>query len=290
MTRDPLAAAQGPEAFERRRFHADARPLQAKRRRDRGAHGLGPVADLGALRLNGEIDVDDPEPGFAHARFDEARENGAVGAAKLRILRREEMPDVLHPGRAENRVHRRVEHDVRIGMPDEPFLPREDDAPQRQGRRAAESVYVVPVPDAEPGAFDAIERLLPVVFRRDLHVGRIPGDDGDFASGKLQGLGFTVCLGTDSLASNSDLSLFAEMRQLADMEASLSADEILRMATVNAAAALGQSETLGRLRTGHLADLLAVPFASSITGIADEIISFPGRRPWLMVDGEIIRN
>jgi len=64
----------------------------------------------------------------------------------------------------------------------------------------------------------------------------------------------------------------------------------LRMATVNAAAALGQSETLGSLRAGHFADLLAVPFGGSIAGIADEIISFSGQVPWLMVDGKIIRS
>ena len=59
-------------------------------------------------------------------------------------------------------------------------------------------------------------------------------------------LGFNLCLGTDSLASNADLDLFAEMRQLRKAEPALSADEILKMATVNGAAALGQQECSGQ--------------------------------------------
>jgi cytosine/adenosine deaminase-related metal-dependent hydrolase len=80
------------------------------------------------------------------------------------------------------------------------------------------------------------------------------------------------------------------MRQLAEMEPSLRAEDILKMATVNAAASLGESGRLGRLRAGFLADLVTVPFVGSVAGIADEIISFPGQVPWLMVDGEVVRG
>ena len=106
-----------------------------------------------------------------------------------------------------------------------------------------------------------------------------------FALQKLRALGFNIALGTDSLASNQDLSLFSEMRQLCATEPSLRADEILAMATANAAAALGQARALGRLRDGCFADLLAVPFAGGMEEATDEIISFSGMAPWRMVDG-----
>ena len=106
-----------------------------------------------------------------------------------------------------------------------------------------------------------------------------------FAWEKLRALGFNIALGTDSLASNHDLSLFSEMRQLSETEPSLRADEILAMATVNAAAALGEGATLGRIRVGCVADSIAVSFSGGIEETAEEIISFSGTTPWRMVEG-----
>ena len=108
-----------------------------------------------------------------------------------------------------------------------------------------------------------------------------------FAFRKLRALGFNICLGTDSLASNRDLSLFAEMRQLWKTEPSLRAHELLEMVTVNAGAALGQVGTLGQLRPGALADLMALPFAGAMEEVSDEIVSFAWQRPWLLVDGKM---
>ena len=52
---------------------------------------------------------------------------------------------------------------------------------------------------------------------------------------KLRALGFNICLGTDSLASNESLSLFAEMRAFQRSKPGISPDKVLEMATVNAA-------------------------------------------------------
>ena len=52
---------------------------------------------------------------------------------------------------------------------------------------------------------------------------------------RLRALGFNVCLGTDSLASNEDLSLFAEMRAFQKEFPGVSPEEILQMVTVNPA-------------------------------------------------------
>ncbi len=78
-------------------------------------------------------------------------------------------------------------------------------------------------------------------------------------SGDCERLGFNICLGTDSLASNSSLSLFAEMRELLRKEPWLSPREVLEMVTVNAAAALGQGDLFGQIRPGVHADLIALP-------------------------------
>src|SRR5262249_33223502 len=77
---------------------------------------------------------------------------------------------------------------------------------------------------------------------------------------KLSKLGFNVCLGTDSLASNEDLSLFAEMRAFQEAFPIVGPEEILRMVTINPARALRQENSLGKIRSGFSADLIAIPF------------------------------
>jgi cytosine/adenosine deaminase-related metal-dependent hydrolase len=75
----------------------------------------------------------------------------------------------------------------------------------------------------------------------------------------LQQQGVNVCLGTDSLASNDTLNMFAEMQTLAHIFPRVAAEEILTMATLNAARALNHGEKLGRIAPGAWADLIAVP-------------------------------
>jgi cytosine/adenosine deaminase-related metal-dependent hydrolase len=111
-----------------------------------------------------------------------------------------------------------------------------------------------------------------------------------FALGRLRELGFNICLGTDSLASNSSLSLFAEMRELLRKESWLSPREVLEMVTVNAAAALGQGDVLGQIRPGVYADLIALPATNSTANAYESIVRFDGAVPWMMANGEIIRS
>ena len=106
-----------------------------------------------------------------------------------------------------------------------------------------------------------------------------------FALKRLRALGFNICLGTDSLASNSDLSLFAEMRELLRKNSDLSPREVLEIATVNGAAALGQDETLGRIRAGAFADLIALPVQDG--DLFDQIVALEGPVPWMMINGQV---
>jgi cytosine/adenosine deaminase-related metal-dependent hydrolase len=107
-----------------------------------------------------------------------------------------------------------------------------------------------------------------------------------FPFGKLRELGFNICLGTDSLASNSDLSLFAEMRALQESESALSPEEILKMVTVNSAGALRFADKVGQIRPGLQADLIAIPFDLSPKNVFTEIIAFEKPVSWMMVAGE----
>ncbi len=107
-----------------------------------------------------------------------------------------------------------------------------------------------------------------------------------FALERLRSLGFNICLGTDSLASNSDLSLFAEMRELLRKEPWLSPREAVEMATINGAAAIGQQNSLGCIRAGAQADLIALPLRRS-SDVFESIVGYEGPVSWMMVDGKI---
>ena len=109
-----------------------------------------------------------------------------------------------------------------------------------------------------------------------------------FALKQLRALGFNICLGTDSLASNADLSLFSEMRELLAKESSLKPRDALEMATVNGAAALGQRNRLGCLRPGAFADMITLPIVGR--GVFENIVAFEGKIPWMMLDGKIREN
>ena len=103
---------------------------------------------------------------------------------------------------------------------------------------------------------------------------------------RLHSLGFNICLGTDSLASNKTLSLFAEMRAFQRSEPGISADEILKMVTVNPAMALHQENVIGRIRPGFCADLVAVQCSEGDNPF-DQIVGFDGLIDWIMVNGKL---
>jgi len=70
--------------------------------------------------------------------------------------------------------------------------------------------------------------------------------------------GIPVLLGTDSLASNDDLSMFGEMRAMQAAFPAIDPAEIITMATVRPAAAIGRSGRLGELSPGALADFITI--------------------------------
>lgn len=68
-----------------------------------------------------------------------------------------------------------------------------------------------------------------------------------------------AALGTDSLASNHDLSLFAEAAFVLDHDPEVSPDALLAMMTTGGARALGYPDRFGSLTPGKSAAMIAVP-------------------------------
>jgi cytosine/adenosine deaminase-related metal-dependent hydrolase len=71
--------------------------------------------------------------------------------------------------------------------------------------------------------------------------------------------GARVAVGTDSLASNPDLSILSELRHIARHHPNVSHDAILRMGTLSGAEALGYGDKLGSITPGKRAWLATVP-------------------------------
>ncbi|MBM7624831.1 cytosine/adenosine deaminase-related metal-dependent hydrolase [Sporohalobacter salinus] len=88
----------------------------------------------------------------------------------------------------------------------------------------------------------------------------------------------TVGLGTDSAASNNSLDLFSEMEfgvllQRANQKraGSITGEEIVKLATIKGAKALGLEEEVGSLKAGKQADLIAI----RINNIANQPVYNP---------------
>jgi len=71
--------------------------------------------------------------------------------------------------------------------------------------------------------------------------------------------GVRVAVGTDSLASNPDLDVLAEIRFLHRLYPDVPGATLLRMATLSGAEALGWADETGSLTPGKSADLVVVP-------------------------------
>lgn len=74
----------------------------------------------------------------------------------------------------------------------------------------------------------------------------------------LLALGGSVAVGTDSRASNPDLSLWRELQFLAETYADVSRFTVLKLGTLNGARALGRAAHCGSLTVGKRADVAVV--------------------------------
>jgi cytosine/adenosine deaminase-related metal-dependent hydrolase len=114
-----------------------------------------------------------------------------------------------------------------------------------------------------------------------------------FPLGKLLKAKVNVCLGTDSLATvrktgnqKPELNLFDEMRAFLKMNPEISANQILQMATMNGARALGLANQIGEIFENAFADLISIPFAGKISAADEAATNFSGHVNSSMIGGE----
>ena len=105
---------------------------------------------------------------------------------------------------------------------------------------------------------------------------------------RLEAAGVTISLGTDSLASNDSLSLFAELQAAQKSMPGLTSETLLRTVTTHPARALRKTGELGALLPGAHADLIALPFAGTPPEVYDAIIANRSPIEWMMLDGKTI--
>jgi cytosine/adenosine deaminase-related metal-dependent hydrolase len=113
-----------------------------------------------------------------------------------------------------------------------------------------------------------------------------------FLRERLAAAGVNLCLGTDSLATvripgkqKPELDMFGEMRALAARDKSVSPEEILQMATVNGARALGMKGRIGELSPGAFADLISIPAAGHGRQGYEIVVDHAGPVSASMIDG-----
>jgi cytosine/adenosine deaminase-related metal-dependent hydrolase len=102
--------------------------------------------------------------------------------------------------------------------------------------------------------------------------------------------GVNLCLGTDSMASNEGLDMFAEMQTMARVFPRLAPARILEMATCNGAKALNCADQLGRLAPGGFADLVAVPLDGQTDDPFEAVVFNEKPVTLVMVGGRLIVN
>lgn len=109
-----------------------------------------------------------------------------------------------------------------------------------------------------------------------------------FHFNQLRQCDVSVCLGTDSLASNDSLNLFEEMRLFLCSHEGVTEQEVLDMVTLHPAKAIGLSGRLGMIATDALADLIAIPYSG---GVAEAIVAVVAQSQpikWVMIGGSSI--
>ena len=105
--------------------------------------------------------------------------------------------------------------------------------------------------------------------------------------------GVNICLGTDSLATvrkrpreTIELNLFDEMRAFAAANPRVSAGQILRLATVHGARALGLARQAGELARHAFADMIALPFHGKTAESYDAVLNYSGPVAASMINGQ----
>lgn len=148
------------------------------------------------------------------------------------------------------------------------------------------AVHAVHVDDAD----------IAIIKRSGAGIAHCPRSNSALGVGKMRlaaflEAGIPVGLGTDSLASSPNLNLWDEMRYAYRIHRSsgVSPADILRLATLGGAEAIGMGREIGSLEARKHADLIAVPLPKKDTGdLASDLLRETKSCIMSMVNGNII--
>ena len=148
-----------------------------------------------------------------------------------------------------------------------------DDCIKQTGLRPAEyldSIGVFDTPTYVAHGVFFSDKELEILKSKNVSVVHNPSSNCKLASGicpisHYKKMGINVALGTDGASSNNNLSMIKEMRLAAMLStvstmkpASITPYEILEMATINGAKALGLADKIGTLEVGKDADIVLI--------------------------------
>lgn len=118
---------------------------------------------------------------------------------------------------------------------------------------------------------------------------------------KMQEVGLNVSIGTDGQGSGCNLDLFEQMKYVALLQKGIKekpelmpAYEVLKMATINGAKALGMQEKIGSIEVGKKADMILIDMTTTLTTpindlIAEIIYNIKGSNVQMtMINGKIL--
>jgi len=119
---------------------------------------------------------------------------------------------------------------------------------------------------------------LRLIAQKNGHICLCPGSNrflgvGQAAVQKMLDAGILPALGTDSLASNPEISLWREMQILAEEHPAVSPEAIFAMATLGGAQALGIEGSLGALLQGRFPELLSIQLPTHMSS-GHEVIQY----------------
>lgn len=167
-------------------------------------------------------------------------------------------------------------------------------------------------PGAPPVVFghgvhlSAVDRATVAAAPNGVTVAHCPGSNLKLTSGALswsavRSAGVRLGIGTDGCSSSNDLDMWAAMRQAAllarltsEDPACAPAEEILRAATIDGAAALGIADLIGSLEVGKRADIVLLdlerPHLTPVHDVAALLVFAAGRGDVtdVLVDGEVV--
>ena len=189
---------------------------------------------------------------------------------------------------------------------------------EKQAKNCIEATGLSPVGYLDKlGLFDSIKVIavhctavsdadLETLNNKNVSIVYCPTSDAKVASGfapvyKMLKKGINVCIGTDGGASNNNMDMLEEMhigsviaKGLSGDPAVMNAEETIKMATINAAKALGIDHMVGSLEIGKKADIImfnhSSPFFLPENELCNNIVYSASRNEieMTMVDGRIL--